>query len=91
MKKLIPFCSAGCFKLPQDLADPNTEVIPFDNDFVTVDDAVIQRFDLTLKCPDGEPASFHLVYRSGSDEPAGRSFSSTPARSTTFCSPEGRP
>ena len=70
VKKLIPFLLCGCFKLPQDLADPNTEVIPFDNEFVTVDDAVIQRFDLTLKCPDGEPASFHLVYRSGSDEPA---------------------
>ena len=54
-EKLIPFLLCGCFK-PQDLADPNTEVIPFDNDFVTVDDAVIQRFDLTLKCPDGEPA-----------------------------------
>ena len=70
MKKLIPLLLCGCFKLPQDLADPNTEVIPFDNAFVSVDDAVIQRFDLTLKCPDGEPASFHLVYRTEHEEPA---------------------
>ena len=70
VKKLIPFLLCGCFQLPQDLADPITEVMPFDNPFVTVDDAVVQRFDLTLKCPDGEPASFHLVYRAGSKDPA---------------------
>jgi len=70
VKKLIPLLLCGCFKLPQDLADPNTEVIPFDNEFVTVDDAVVQRFELTLKCPDGEPAAFHLVYRENSEAPA---------------------
>ena len=45
-------------------------MIPFDNPHVMVDDAVIQRFDLTLKCPDGEPASFHLVYRTELETPA---------------------
>ena len=52
------------------MADPMTEVIPYDNPHLTVDDAVIQRFDLTLDCPDGEPSSFHMVYREDATEPA---------------------
>jgi hypothetical protein len=70
MKLLLPLLLSGCFKLSDQMTELNTTLIPFDNDFVTVDDAVIQSFETQLTCPDDTPATFHLVYRKDATEPA---------------------
>jgi hypothetical protein len=70
VKKLIPLLICGCFKLPEDLSQVDTRLIPFDNNFVNVDDAVIQSFETTMLCPDESPATFHMVYRTSTTEPA---------------------
>jgi len=48
----------------------DTRLIPFDNNFVTVDDAVIQSFETSLLCPDDSPATFHMVYSRSNETPA---------------------
>jgi hypothetical protein len=52
------------------MAELDTTLIPFENPYVSGDDAVIQSFDTELLCPDGSPSRFHVVYRSEQTEPA---------------------
>jgi hypothetical protein len=70
MKMLIPLLLSGCFKLADEMSVLNTTLIPFDNEFVTADDAVIQSFQTELLCPDDSPATFHLVFQPSATEPA---------------------
>ena len=60
---------AGCFS-PQGSA-LEFETLPFENDYTTAPDIVLQPFEYPdLLCPDGEPSVFYAVYRTGNNDPA---------------------
>ena len=61
--------TTGCFKPYDDLAQLDLSEVPYDNPWLSVDDAVVQTIDTSLLCPDGEPARLIAVYRADLDGP----------------------
>lgn len=61
--------TTGCFKPYDDLAPLDLSEVPYDNPFLSVDDAVVQTIDTSLVCPDGEPARLIAVYRTDIEGP----------------------
>ena len=64
---LLLLAAVGCIKPPGDLTALDFSEVPFENAYLTVDDAVVSAFDTDLTCPDGQPARVFAVYRTGTD------------------------
>ena len=61
--------ATGCFKPYDDLAPLDLSEVPYDNPLLSVDDAVVQTIDTSLRCPDGEPARVIAIYRTDLEGP----------------------
>lgn len=61
MRLLVPWLLvAGCWKLESTSFD--TEHIPFTPEVGAPEGWVVDELEMDLRCPDGEPATFYLVY-----------------------------
>ena len=60
----------GCWQSFSDLTTLDFSEVPYNNELLTTDSAVISVFDTALDCPDGQGSRFVAVYRSDLEGPA---------------------
>ena len=50
----------GCWNT--DIPEEDYSIVPFVNDYVGAQDAIVEKVETDFSCPDGEPAIFYAVY-----------------------------